>query len=289
MNRVLVSALGILTVAVSTFFLAGCGGKGGAERQREITVVSREESSGTRGAFDELMKITDGKTNMLYAEAVIVSSTDEAASKVEVDKFAIGYTSLGSVTSRVKALSIDGVEPGEANVKNGSYKIARPFVLAERKDVNLPIADDFMVFVASKEGQEIVSKSGYITIDADAPMYVPPAVGLSGKLTLSGSTSVERVIERLKEAYEKHNPNVKAEINYNGSSAGIRDCVSGRSDLAMSSRELKAEEREQLKGTTFALDGIAVVVNKENTVTNITAEMVTKVFKGEVRHWNEVQ
>ncbi|MCL2219705.1 MAG: extracellular solute-binding protein [Chitinispirillia bacterium] len=288
MKKVLLSVLAVAAVAAGGAFFTGCGGKGdGGERKREITVISREESSGTRGAFDELMHITDGKTNQLYPGAVIVSSTDEAASKVEVDKFAIGYTSLGSITDKVKALTIDGVVPSEANVKNGSYKIARPFVLAERGNANLPIADDFMVFVTSKQGQEIVDKAGYITVDANAD-YAAPA-GLSGKLTLAGSTSVERVIERLKEAYEVLNPGVKVEINYNGSSAGIRDCVNGRSDLAMSSRELKAEEKEQLKSATFALDGIAVVVNQVNTISGISAETVTKIFKGEVRYWADVQ
>ena len=288
MKRILLSALGIAVVAAGAVFFTGCGKKGdGGEKRREITVISREESSGTRGAFDELMNITDGKTNQLYPGAVIVSSTDEAASKVEVDRFAIGYTSLGSVTSKVKALSIDGVAPNEANVKNGSYKIARPFVLAEKSNAGQTIAADFKRFVVSKEGQEIVSKAGYITVDAGAPAYTAPS-GLSGKLTLSGSTSVERVVERLKEAYEKHNTNVKVEINYNGSSAGIRDCLSGRSDLAMSSRALKSDEKEQLTDKTFALDGIAIVVNQSNEKSNITAEAVTRIFKGEVRFWNDL-
>ena len=258
----------------------------GNERKREITVISREESSGTRGAFDELMKITDGKTNMLFREAVIVSSTDEAASKVEVDRFAIGYTSLGSVTNKVKALRIDGVAPNEANVKNGSYKIARPFVLAVKTGSSNQIANDFLRFASSKSGQAVVSRGGYITVDA-ADDYTPAR--LNGKITLSGSTSVERVIQRLKEEYEKLNPNVKIEINYNGSSAGVRDCLGGKSDIAMSSRELKADELAQLTGTTFALDGIAVIVNQANAVSDIKADMVTRVFKGETRFWNDVR
>jgi len=290
MNMKKMLILGAVTVSAALLAI-GCGGKkeGKAvqEKPREITVISREESSGTRGAFDELMKITDGKTNNLFAEAVIVSSTDEVASKTEVDPYAIGYTSLGSVTDKVKALSIDGVEAKEENVKNGSYKISRPFVVATRQNAKLPIADDFIAFLTSTNGQAIVEKGGYITIDAATGDYT--AKKLSGKLTLSGSTSVEKIIEKLKEAYVELNPNVKVEINYNGSSAGIKDCRESKSDIAMSSRELKSEEKEQLNGTTFALDGIAVIVNKDNALSAISSETVTKVFTGEVRLWNEVQ
>jgi len=256
-----------------------------AEKKREITVISREESSGTRGAFDELMKITDGKTNSLFEEAVIVSSTDDVTSKVEVDKNAIGYTSIGALTAKVKALPVDGVEATEANVKLGTYKISRPFVLALRSGEKLPIAEDFIKFVASKAGQAVVTKAGYIPID-NAPDY--KAAGTTGKLTLSGSTSVEKVMEKLKEEYVKANAGVKIEINYNGSSAGIKDCVSKKSDVAMSSRELKPEEKTQLTGTTFALDGIAVIVNKANEMKAIKSETITKVFKGEVRYWNDL-
>jgi phosphate transport system substrate-binding protein len=222
---------------------------------------------------------------MLFNEAIIVSSTDEAASKVEVDRNAIGYTSLGSVTDKVKALSIDGVTPTEENVKNGSYAVSRPFVLAKKTAVENPVAVDFMNFVKSVEGQAVVARSGYITID-NVPSYT--AGNVSGRLTLSGSTSVERVIERLREEYIRLNPNVRVEINYNGSSAGIRDCLNDRSDIAMSSRGLKSDELEQLNGVTFALDGIAVVVNRSNEKSNITSENVTRVFKGEVRYWDEI-
>ncbi|MDR0330401.1 MAG: substrate-binding domain-containing protein [Chitinispirillales bacterium] len=287
-KNALLLGLGLTAAMVSSvFFMCGSGkDKAGAEKKREITVISREESSGTRGAFDELMKITDGKTNMLFAEAVIVSSTDEAASKVEVDKNAIGYTSLGSVTSKVKALSIDGVEAKESNVKSGSYKISRPFVVAMKSGSAHPLAQDFIRFITSKPGQEVVAKAGYITLD-DFPEYAP-AAGVTGKVTLSGSTSVEKVMEKLKEKYLEINAGAKIEINYNGSSAGIKDCLSAKSDIAMSSRELKAEEKEQLDGKTFALDGIAVVVNPDNALNEISSETVTKIFKGEVRYWEDL-
>jgi len=284
MKKMSMSLLLITIIATFCVFLTGCGGKGSGKR--EITVVSREESSGTRGAFDELMNITDGSTNRLFREAIIVSSTDEAAFKVEVDKFAISYTSFGSVTNKVKALSINGIVPSESSIKSGDYKLFRPFILVKKTDTDLPIADDFIKFATSSQGQAIASKSGYISV-YETGTY-ESAGGLNGKLTISGSTSVEKVIEGLKEAYEALNPGVKVEINYNGSSAGIRDCINGRSDLAVSSRELKANELDQLKSTAFALDGVVVVVNESNAITNIAAETVTKIFKGEIRHWNDI-
>jgi len=281
MNKLLKVAL--VSVLAFTSFADAQGNRG---RNQEITVISREESSGTRGAFDEIMKVSDGKTNMLFREAVIVSSTDEAASKVEVDRRAIGYTSLGSVTNKVKALSIDGVPATAENVKKGTYKVSRPFVLAMEKGVSNPIAQDFINFVMSKEGQEIVAKRGYVTSGTQTAYK---ASGLNGRITLSGSTSVERVIEQLREAYVKFNPNVRVEINYNGSSAGIRDALSQKSNIAMSSRELKADEKEKLADHTFAIDAIAVIVNQQNTVTGMTSDMVTKIFKGEIRNWNDVK
>ncbi|MDR2692619.1 MAG: substrate-binding domain-containing protein [Chitinispirillales bacterium] len=285
MNRkVLLVGFGLALATVCSGFFVSAFAQGKAKK-REITVISREESSGTRGAFDELMKITDGKTNMLFEEAVIVSSTDEVASKVEVDKNAIGYTSIGAITPKVKALTVDGVVAKEENVKNGTYKISRPFVVATRTGTSLPIAADFVAFIASKSGQAVVSKAGYIPIDG-APDY--KAANLTGKVTLSGSTSVEKVMEKLKEEYHKLNSNVKVEINYNGSSAGIKDCLESKSDIAMSSRELKPEEKTKLAGTTFALDGIAVIVNKTNELSAIKSETVTKIFKGELRYWNDI-
>ncbi|MCL2242500.1 MAG: substrate-binding domain-containing protein, partial [Chitinispirillia bacterium] len=282
--RILLGGLGIVAVAAAAFLAAGCGGKSG--KHREVTVVSREESSGTRRAFDELMNISDGQTNALYREAVIVSSTDEAATKVEVDSFAISYTSLGSLTPKVKVLAIDGVAASEANIKNGNYKISRPFVLAARTGADLPIAADFVKFAASSGGQAIVSGLGYITANGATPQYAPS--GLSGKLTLSGSTSVERVIDKFKEEYETLNPGVKVEINYNGSAAGLRDCINKRCDLAMSSRELRGDEPDQLSATTFALDGIVVIVNQNNSLGGVSAETVTKIFKGELRYWDDI-
>ena len=261
------------------------------DKSEEITVVSREASSGTRGAFDELMKIvvkTDaGTEDRLFPEAVMVSSTDEVSAKVEVDAFAIGYTSLGSVTDKVKALVVDGIEATVENVKAGAYKISRPFVLALPLTSENALAKDFLAFTTSKQGQEIIVAGGYITSVDEAPEYT--ASVLTGKLTFSGSTSVEKVMEKLKEAYVALNPNVAIEITYNGSSAGIKDVTEGKVDVGMSSRELKAEEATVLAPTVFAHDGIAVVVNVANPVTDLTSEQITAIFTGELRTWEAVE
>jgi len=273
-----------LTLAVSAFAAE-------FDKKSEITVISREASSGTRGAFDELMKILvkteTGTEDHLFPEAVMVSSTDEVTAKVEVDTYAIGYTSLGAITDKVKAVSVDGIEANVENVKAGTYKIARPFVLALPKTSENAIAKDFLAYVASKQGQEIVIGNGYIEAVEAAPEYV--AASLSGKLTFSGSTSVEKVMEKLKEAYMALNPNVAIEITYNGSSAGIKDVTEGKVDVGMSSRALKDTEAEVLVPTVFAHDGIAVIVNTANEVSALTSEQITAIFTGELRTWDAVE
>lgn len=273
------------------------------EATDEITVISREASSGTRGAFDEMMNIVvetdEGTEDMLYPEAVLVDSTDAVTSKVEVDAQAIGYTSLGAVTDSVKALPVDGVEATVENVKNGSYALARPFVLATQTGVEDELATDFIKYVMSTQGQAIVAERGYVTATDDTATTADgseavaateyTASGLTGKITLSGSTSVEKVIEALKEGYVALNPDVTIEITYSGSSAGIKDVTEGKVNIGMSSRALKEDELATLTQTTFAHDGIAVIVNAENPITSITSAQITAIYTGQVRTWDAVE
>lgn len=289
MKRILTSAI-LLIVLVG---LVGCsegGTKAGFKATSDITVISREANSGTRGAFDELMKVVvkenDKSVDKLFSEAVIVDSTDAVASKVEVDKYSIGYTSLGAVTDKVKAVSVNGVLATVENVKNGTYKISRPFLLAT-KGAPDELSADFISYVNSKQGQQIVQEKGYIKKEESAPEYKP--TGKTGKITLSGSTSVEKIMEKFREEYVKLNPNMTVEAIYSGSSAGIKDAKEGKVQIAMSSRELKADEKEVLKEVIFALDGIAVIVNKDNTTTNLTTENITKIFTGEIRKWADIK
>lgn len=273
------------------------------EATDEITVISREASSGTRGAFDEMMNIVvetdEGTEDMLYPEAVLVDSTDAVTSKVEVDAQAIGYTSLGAVTDSVKALPVDGVEATVENVKNGSYALARPFVLATQTGVEDELAADFIKYVMSTQGQAIVAERGYVTATDDTATTADgseavaateyTASGLTGKITLSGSTSIEKVIEALKEGYVALNPDVTIEITYSGSSAGIKDVTEGKVNIGMSSRALKEDELATLTQTTFAHDGIAVIVNAENPITSITSAQITAIYTGQVRTWDAVE
>ena len=273
------------------------------EASDEITVISREANSGTRGAFDELMgvvvKTDEGTEDRLYEEAVLVDSTDAVVSKVEVDGQAIGYTSLGAINDKVKAMPVDGVEPTVDNVKNGSYALARPFVLATQTGSEDPVAADFIKYVLSTAGQAIVAERGYVTATdetaatadgseaAAATEYAPS--GISGKITLSGSTSVEKVIESLKEGYVALNPDVTIEITYSGSSAGIKDVTEGKVSIGMSSRALKEDELAALTATTFAHDGIAVIVNLENPAEALTSAQITSIYTGETRTWDALE
>lgn len=257
---------------------------------KDITVISREASSGTRSAFDELMKIKvkDGETetNLLFPEAVIVNSTDEVSSKVEVDPFAIGYTSLGSVNAQVKALKIDGQEASEQAVKDGSYKVSRDLIIATPGAPAEPAAD-FIKFISSKQGQEIVLATGFIQVDEAAAEYA--ASGATGKITMSGSTSCEKSMEKLKEAYQALNADVTIEINYSGSGAGIKDALAKKVDIAMSSRNLTADETAALTPVIFAHDGIAIIVNKDNPMSELTSQQVTDIFTGNNRTWDSMK
>lgn len=273
------------------------------EAADEITVISREANSGTRGAFDEMMNIVvktdEGTEDHLYEEAVLVDSTDAVVSKVEVDPQAVGYTSLGAINDKVKALPVDGVDATVENVKNGTYSLARPFVLATQTGSDDPLAADFLKYALSTEGQAIVAERGYVTATDDTATTADgseaaaateyTASGLSGKITLSGSTSVEKVIEALKEGYVALNPNVTVEITYSGSSAGIKDVTEGKVNIGMSSRALKEDELATLTAATFAHDGIAVIVNLENPIEAITSAQITSIYTGETRTWDAVE
>ena len=287
-------SMGCAVLAALLFASCGNGAQNNAAETGEsfdqtatITVVSREASSGTRGAFDELMHVVvkdgDNETDNLFPEAIIVDSTDAVVSKVEVDPSAIGYTSLGAVNSSVKAVKVNGVSATVENVLNDTYKIKRPFVLALPKNSQNPIAADFIQFVLSSDGQAIAEHTSLIKAAASDTAYTPKK--LSGKLTLSGSTSVEKVMEKLREKYIKLNPDVQVEITYSGSGAGIKDAIAGKVDIAMSSRALKDEEKTSLDENIFALDAIAVIVNAENPTDALTSEQITNIFTGITRTW----
>lgn len=254
-----------------------------------ITVVSREDGSGTRGAFIELfgveVKGEDGtKTDQTTKEATISNSTEVVISSVVQDPYAIGYISLGSMNSTVKALKVDGNEASAENVKSGSYKIARPFNIATKGEPT-GLTKDFIDFILSKEGQEVVGGS-YISIKDDAVSFAgsKPA----GKLVIAGSSSVSPIMEKLSEAYKKINTGATIEIQQSDSTAGMTAVNDGTCDIGMASRELKETELAALTPVQIALDGIAVVVNPANPLNEITSEQVKSIYTGNTLSWDQI-
>ena len=253
-----------------------------------IDVISREDGSGTRGAFVELFGIEeekDGeKVDMTTEEANITNSTSVMMSTVAQDEYSIGYISLGSLDDTVKALKIDGTEATADNIKAGTYKISRPFNIAVKEGLS-DAAQDFVNFILSTEGQEVVADNKYIPLD-DTQAYA--SNGASGKVVVAGSSSVSPVMEKLKEAYASANSNVEIEIQTSDSTTGMQNTIDGVCEIGMASRELKDSELEQgLTPTVIALDGIAVVVNNDNPTDDMTSDQVKSIFTGDVLTWED--
>ncbi len=276
----------VLVVLSITLALVITGCKASSE-DSPITVVSREDGSGTRGAFIELfgvlVKDGDNKNDMTTEEAVISNKTDAVIVTVSNDKSAIGYISLGAYNDTVKLLNIDGVEATNENIANGSYSVYRPFNIATLDDKN-ELAQDFIKFIFSSDGQEIVSNS-FIAV-SDGETYMPS--NMSGKLTIGGSTSVSPLMEKLVEEYTSLNPDVTIDIQSNGSSAGMTGAMNGTFDIGMASRDLKDSESSELMSYEIAYDGIGIIVNHENEVDNLSVEQVRKIYVGDVTMWSEV-
>lgn len=258
-----------------------------AQTDSKITVISREEGSGTRGAFVELLGIEDDDGDHTVETAEISNSTSVVSQTVAGNTAAIGYISLGSLTDTVKALKVDGVEPTVENIKAGSYAVSRPFELCYQEQNLTELGRDFIDFILSADGQKIIAEEGYITVEENAGAY--SGSGMSGKLSLNGSTSVSPVMEVLSEAYRAINPDVTIDIQQTGSGAGITATIDGSCEIGMSSRALKEEELSQgLTERQIALDGIAVIVNKDNSVSDLTSEQIRQIFTGEITAWSQL-
>ncbi|HHX60896.1 MAG TPA: phosphate ABC transporter substrate-binding protein [Epulopiscium sp.] len=281
-----------LTLLLGATLLVGCADKEstGIKEDSTISVISREDGSGTRGAFTELIKIEEkdangNKVDHTTKEATIAPKTDVMLANVSGDELAIGYISLGSVNESIKAMKIDGVEPTSKNVKNGTYKIARPFNIAIKGDAT-GLTKDFIIYILSAEGQEVVAES-YIPITDGAPKYSGDAP--AGKIVVAGSSSVTPIMEKLKEAYELINPNAEIEIQLSDSTSGMNAAIDGICDIGMASRSLKDSEKEALNGIEIAIDGIAVIANKTNSRDDLTTENVKDIFTGAVTKWSEIR
>lgn len=275
-----------MVAAMTLGALTGCGSNEADGQSEAITVVSREDGSGTRGAFTELLGIAEDDVDNTTDMAEITQSTSVMITTVAGNEAAIGYVSLGSLNDTVKAVKVDGVEVSVDNINSGDYKVARPFNIATKGDLN-ENAQDFISFIMSDEGQEIIKKEGYIPVESTGTYEGKK--GLTGKVTIAGSTSVAPVMEKIADAYKGINEGVTVEIQQSGSSAGITSVMEGACDIGMASRELKESEvAEGLTPTVIAMDGIAVIVNENNEVDDLTSEQIKQIYVGEVTQWSDV-
>lgn len=307
-----------LTAALAAAALAGCGAKeeasetvteaeaekaadeevkteqaataAGFDADTDIAVISREDGSGTRGAFIELFGVEQKdengeKVDYTTVEATVTNNTSVMMTTVANDVYAIGYISLGSLNDTVKAVKIDGVEASVENIENGTYTINRPFNVAVKEDLS-DAAQDFLNYTLSAEGQAVIEENGYIKMDAAEAFE---SNGAEGKVVVAGSSSVTPVMEKLKEAYEKVNAGVTIEINTSDSSTGISSAIEGTCDIGMASRALKDTEiAEGVLEVTIARDGIAVIVNNDNPTENLETETVKNIYVGDILTWSEI-
>ena len=276
-----------LGIAMALALLPSCFAAGKWNTKSAISVISREDGSGTRGAFIELFGIEQKnsagkKVDYTTDEATITNSTAVMLTSVASDKYAIGYVSLGSLNNSVKALKIDGADATVANIKNGSYKISRPFNIAVKDNLSAA-AQDFVNYILSKDGQKVIEANKYIKV-SDASFKSTQA---GGKVVVAGSSSVSPVMEKLIESYKAVNPNAKIELQTSDSTTGVTNAASGTCDIGMASRALKDSEKAKgLKEITIAIDGIAVIVNKENEMNDAAKDFIRDIYVGKITKWN---
>ena len=281
--------------------LAGCSGEGSGTQSngsssasnfdstKSISVVTREQGSGTRDAFVELTGLlvkddAGNQTDTTVKSAVTLNGTQAVMSNIAGNQYAIGYISLGSLGDDVKAVSVNGVAPSAETVKDGSYVISRPFYIATQDSIS-DAAQDFINYILSADGQKVIEDEGYIAV-SDAAAF--NSSNPSGEVVVAGSSSVSPVMEKLGEAYEAINSNVSISIQTTDSSSGMNAAKEGTCDIGMASRELKDSEKEILTGTQIAMDGIAVIVNKANTTDNLTIDQLASIFNGSTTTWDKV-
>ncbi len=292
----------VVACAFGMFALAGCSSGSGDSSTADgdndtvsgsttgaISVISREDGSGTRDAFTELFGVVDDDDiDMTTSSAVVTNSTAVMMTTVADDPGAIGYISLGSLDDSVKALEIDGVAPSVEAVQDGSYTISRPFNVVTGAEIS-ELAQDFLNFIMSAEGQAVITEEGYVAIDAESGAYEPSSENLSGTVSVAGSSSVTPVMEALAEAYEALNSDVTIEVNQSDSSTGVQNTIEGVCDVGMASRELSDSEiAEGVTSTVIAQDGIAVIVSNDNTISGLTSDQVRDIFIGEITDWSEI-
>jgi len=275
----------VLCLILAVVYMNGCS------KSTNINLVSREEGSGTRSAFIEMVGLLEKSSkgnleDLTSQEAIIQNSTEAIINTVAGDKNSIGYISLGSLNHRVKALKINDIPVSAENIKNNSYQIARPFNIVFKKDLK-PLTQDFIDFILSQDGQNIINNEAYIPVDIKNHNYSPSQN--QGSLVIAGSTSIYPVMEKLAERYQVLNPNISVEIQSTGSTAGIQATKENSADIGMVSRQLNEFEREDLLYETIALDGIAIIVNKENPIDNLNLEELKSIYTGDIISWDQLK
>ena len=289
-----------ISILSTSLLLAACGDKSEGTDNAEdasgssfdassnIHVITREDGSGTRGAFVEIAGVVDeNEDDNTTATATVQNSTSGVMQAVAGDVHSMGYISLGSLDDSVTGLAVDGVEPTPETVASGEYKVARNFNIAYGEELN-EATQDFYTFMFSAQAQKIVEEQGYVSVDTETPEY--EAQDVSGEISIVGSTSVEPLMQALAEAYKEHNPNVTIDITAPGSGAGITAVIDGSADIGMASRELDEEETSQVAGVdAIAIDGIAVIVHNDNPLKDLTLEQIQSIYLGETTTWDEIQ
>lgn len=272
--------------------LSGCSNAQAADEQSTsksastVSVLSRESGSGTRSAFLELFGLEQDGKDLVKPDAEVTNSTAVMMTTVGQNPNAVGYISLGSLNDSVKAVSIDGVAPSVETIRDGSYSISRPFLIVQKEDAANALADDFTTYILSSDGQSVVEEAGYVPLQTNET-YTPAAI--DGSITVGGSSSVTPVMEKLAEAYQNENPDAEVVVMQTDSSTGASSTIEGVYDVGMLSRELKDEEKESgLKSTVIANDGIVLIVNPANSVSDLTREQVAQLYKGEITNWSDL-
>lgn len=265
-------------ISVLAGSLTGCGGASGA-----ISVITREDGSGTRGAFTELCGIAEDDKDNTVSSAEVTNSTAVMLTTVAGNASAIGYVSMGSLDDSVKALNIEGVEATTDNVENGSYAISRPFNIITKESNLSDAAQDFFNYIMSTDAATVITEEGYIPVGTES--YT--SNGASGSVVVAGSSSVTPVMTKLKEAYASVNPDVSVDVQQSDSTTGVTSTQEGICDIGMASRELK-ESETGVVSTVMAMDGIAVIVNKDNSVEELSLDQVKQIYTGEITDWSSL-
>ena len=275
-----------------TFVLSACGGGGasGFDKTKNISVVAREDGSGTKTAFMELIGL---KGQPDPAGVIIQTGTAGILTEVKGNPAAIAYESLGYVTGDVKMLKVDGVEATVANIKSGTYKISRPLsIVYQEATLENEVNKAFYTYLQSGDAQKIISDEGYVSLVDNAPAYTVNGA-LSGSIDISGSTSLQPLMTELAAAFEKLQPNVSVTVGGGGSGTGYKNADEGVSEFGMISEEFSLEKAPSCTDYVVCKDGIAVIVHTSNPLNDITMEQLKNIYDAEagsnaITKWSEL-